>query len=58
MSTYLTSLVYRHLSWSPDEANLLVVVSGILLLCSFGALLLTRDLYPGSGHLSLTLASN
>lgn len=42
----------------PNEANLLAGVVGIPLQCSAGALLLTCDPSPDSGHLLLSLPSN
>ena len=45
-------------SWAPDKADLLAAVAGLPLGCFSGALLLTRDPPTGSGHLSLTPASN
>lgn len=54
----LCVLAHRHLSWAPNEADLLAGVSGIPSCCPSGTLLLTCNPSPGSGHLLVAPASN
>lgn len=50
--------LHNHLSWTPDEADLLAGIAGIPLCCPSHALLLICSPFLGSGHLLLALASH